>query len=1207
MIFSNKAKLYIISCFAFLILLFVIKQIFTNSPDKQFIKFQKEFREKSLDFKKEFIKLLNDTPNKKNYQSLDNVSFNIYEFDTLTFWSKNNIPLPIIYDTSIIKNNISFIGNGWYYILKEIKGNNKYIGTLKLKNEYPYQNSFLENTFLFNNAEKNGEEIVFDKSKYSIYDEDGKYLFSVKYLTSLEMSNSMLNIIAFLSIIFIMILIISLFHIYKCINIFKKHPLLLIIIFVFNILLLRILQFELFFPAILFKSQIFSPEYFAMSSIVPSLGDLMINALILSFFGLIFFTHFKISDYTFNRKIKYIIAFLLLFVTTAMFYFLQNGIEVLIKNASFSISLNNIFSLSYESVIAIFIIATFLITYVLVAHKAIQISIELIKKHTHILLLQTIMLSIVLLLIFFGKNYFDWLYVFYIIFFAMSYKFITTPPHLFSIKTASFYTILFAMFSSVVLYQQNREAEIAKLKDLILNISQERDPIAEYDLLQASLKIMKDTNISKIIFQKQDINIDQYLGNKYFKGYLKKYNFQITICQKNQKLLVKPEYLNIDCNEYFDDKIKSVGEKVFGDSVYYLNYGYGNPSYLVKLKLKDTANNMGSNMFLEFDQKSVTNEMGYPELLIDKNLALSNDISGYSYAYYENNNLIKKYGKYSYSSVFGHKQKLKDDFEFFDAEDYNHIIYNVSDDKIYIISKKQDDFFSLISPFSYLLVFYTLYLIIFYTFIRGPKKIKILSVSYGARLQMSIASILLISFLLIGAASIIYIYKLNKNKNVDLLSERTQSILLELQNKIGDQEVIDESIKDKLENILIKFSNIFFTDINMYNTKGTLIATSRPEIFSEQLTSKQINPTAFNELKNNKKIQWMQTESIGKLQYLSSYVPFENYYGKTIGYLNLPYFAKQNLIKKEISGFLVAYTNLYILLIGLTFLVTIIISNYITRPLQLIRNKLSAVNLGKPNEKIYWKSKDEIGELINEYNRMIEELQQSAEKLALSERESAWREMAKQVAHEIKNPLTPMKLSTQHLEKAWNDKTNDWEVRLKKYTKTMIEQIDTLTEIASAFSDFAKMPKSQAEKININDAIIDIIDLYKNTNNIDYKEKSLNKTNLNILVDRRQFSRALNNIVRNATEAVSEIKDSIIIIKSFEDKDNIVISVSDNGVGISESEKKNIFIPNFTTKTTGTGLGLAITKNIINDAGGKIWFESTMGKGTTFYISFPIV
>ncbi len=461
--------------------------------------------------------------------------------------------------------------------------------------------------------------------------------------------------------------------------------------------------------------------------------------------------------------------------------------------------------------------------------------------------------------------------------------------------------------------------------------------------------------------------------------------------------------------------------------------------------------------------------------------------------------------------------------------------------------------------------------------------------------------------MVIGYFSVNYIYNLNAQKNNDILNEKTHSVLVELQQKLSNEEYLDANISPLIGDLLVKFSTVFFSDINIFDLNGNLFSTSRPQIYDENLISRKMNSTAFRELYFNKKSFFIQTEHIGKQKYLSAYIPFVNTNNTIISYLNLPYFAKQNDLETEISTFLVTYINIYVILIALSILVALVISNYVSRPIKLIMNKISQVKLGGKNEKIIWTRKDEIGQLVFEYNRMIDELALSAELLAKSERESAWREMAKQVAHEIKNPLTPMKLSVQYLQKTYLDKVPDWDIRLEKFTETMIDQIETLSVVASGFSDFAKMPESDKQNVDIKVILYNSIGLFKNYENIQFNLNNDENIQYLVLGDKEQFLRAFNNLFKNAVQAIGEESVGKIDITIQKLENTCIIEISDSGKGIPEEFIDKIFFPNFTTKSGGMGLGLAIVKNIIVSFGGEISFYSQKEKGTTFKIMLPLV
>jgi nitrogen fixation/metabolism regulation signal transduction histidine kinase len=284
--------------------------------------------------------------------------------------------------------------------------------------------------------------------------------------------------------------------------------------------------------------------------------------------------------------------------------------------------------------------------------------------------------------------------------------------------------------------------------------------------------------------------------------------------------------------------------------------------------------------------------------------------------------------------------------------------------------------------------------------------------------------------------------------------------------------------------------------------------------------------------------------------------------------------------------------------------IAFLISGYIASPLRMLTQKIRSMKLGSTNEKIEWKRQDEIGELVEEYNRKLDELAENVKRLAESERESAWREMARQVAHEIKNPLTPMKLSVQYLQKAWEEKTPDWDSRLKRFSEALVEQIEVLSSIATEFSDFAKMPSPVMEKVNLDELLKGALTFYQDIVHVQVTY-SIPSGEWYINADRKQMFRVFTNLLNNAVQAIDREKGGTISVRVITSKTEYQISITDTGSGIPEEQAGRIFQPNFTTKSGGMGLGLAIVKEIVRSQGGTITFVSAKGEGTTFTVILP--
>jgi signal transduction histidine kinase len=471
----------------------------------------------------------------------------------------------------------------------------------------------------------------------------------------------------------------------------------------------------------------------------------------------------------------------------------------------------------------------------------------------------------------------------------------------------------------------------------------------------------------------------------------------------------------------------------------------------------------------------------------------------------------------------------------------------------------------------------------------------------------------LFSFLVIGIATIIFFYNRYEKNNQDRLSKAIQIMSNDLQNKIKSNQLFYDLAGDKesspaqeLESIVTQVAEIHGTDINVYDLHGDLKITSNLVIYSKGILSERMNPLAFYYMNNEHLIQFVNEEYMGDLGFQSIYSPVRDADGKAYAYLNIPYFVSEVELEREISNFLVTIINLNAFIFLIAGVIALFITNRITSSFILIGDKMRQINLGKLNEVISWNREDEIGGLVKEYNKMVTKLEESAAALAKSEREGAWREMARQVAHEIKNPLTPMKLSIQYLQKAINNNAENVKELSANVARTLIEQIDHLSKIAADFSQFANIGNVKNEIFDLHDILYSLSSLYEATENLEFIWKPLPERIL-ILADKTQLNRLFTNLFQNAVEACYNNDEKILRVDEELKEDRILIRISDNGDGIPEEMHSKIFTPNFTTKSSGTGLGLAMSKTIVEHARGNIWFETATGEGTTFFVELPII
>jgi nitrogen fixation/metabolism regulation signal transduction histidine kinase len=473
------------------------------------------------------------------------------------------------------------------------------------------------------------------------------------------------------------------------------------------------------------------------------------------------------------------------------------------------------------------------------------------------------------------------------------------------------------------------------------------------------------------------------------------------------------------------------------------------------------------------------------------------------------------------------------------------------------------------------------------------------------KIQIVLISLVFISLLAFGWGSGIFVSNQYNQYTNDVIREKLSSVETEVRAKLGNYDQLFIDVNGSMaQYYLQKFARVFFTDINLYDANGYLLATSRPKVFNQGLISEQMNPEAFKNMKYAQKSEFVHRENIGNLVYSSAYKPFYNNNGKKLAFINLQHFGQQSEFENQIQKFLVAIVNVFILLLAVSIILAIFISNWLTAPLRILQESFSSVRFGIHNEPILYNKQDEIGALVKDYNSKLEELEFTAQQLARSERESAWREMAKQVAHEIKNPLTPMKLSVQQLLRTYNPKDTKMEEKFQRVAASIIEQIEALTNIANEFSSFAKMPVPMESRIELTALIKSVVEVFSLEGHSDIELFCDEKIFIN--ADKDQMIRVFNNLIKNATQAIPQHQEGQISIQIQRIENKVKIAVSDNGIGIEKSKWNKLFVPYFTTKSTGTGLGLAMVKQILESHQGVIDFETHPGEGTTFYVELPL-
>jgi len=1139
----------------------------------------------------------------------------VYLQDSLRYWSDNSVGIGRNLKDSQLNNSVIYLNNAWYYVKNiHLKGLDAF-GLIRIRYYYSYENEYLQNEFQpeFNVSSSIKISLVPLSYSYDINDSEDKYLFSLiptNTIYSKTDSWKYIGLIYFLGIVFLFLFFDNWFRFKTLQHQNSEWKMGLIIVF---LLFTRYLMLEFKYPIQIYSLSFFEPEYFAVSYLFPSLGDFFINAILILFFTRSFFYIFRAGKIIRlinkqNKTVKYLFGILIVSVLIVYFNYIIRLIESLVINSSIPLEAHKVLELDLFSLLAYSIFGILLSAIVFLTGRILYIARIVLKLKVFLIILSGVVF-IYSVLAFSFKIDLSSASLIYLLTLLLLAIYIQSKGYKYYF---SFYIVLIVVGATYITFFINdtlRKKDKDKAALLISKLVNERDRMAEHLLLPINEELKIDSIIKKNI-KNVDINqlekLNYHLQIDYFNGYFAKYELDFVICGEGPNF--EPEKKLTYCSKYYAKEIELYGSKIDNSDFYYIDKHNGKVRYLGVIEYLDNQQDRLA-LYIILDSKLVNQEIGFPDLLLEGKIAKSSTMTGYSYAKYQDGHLITRSGTFPYDLNDKMFQSKIDGFSMLSTDNFEHAILQNKNNRI-VLSKPRVKGFDLIISFSYIFVFFNVLLIIALAFNNLSSIWHKLLLNFENKLLISILFILALSFAMVTAGTVYYNTSQFEIKHYTNINEKLESVQknIELEDEKGlllDTLNLFKNPK-KLNELLKGMSTIYYTDINLYDYSGLLVASSRPEIFDRGLIGRIMEPRAYMQMKINEKIRYLQNEKIGLLQYSSAYAMFKPKSKTEPYFINLPYFTKPAELRKETSNLIVAIINLYVVLFIVVALVSFLMANKITQPLRMLQSKFQNIELGKQSEQIIYNKKDEIGALVKEYNRMVIQLSENIELLAKTERETAWREMAKQIAHEIKNPLTPMKLSVQFLQRSWQDKDATFEKKLERCTQTLIDQINTLSNIATEFSTFAKMPKPNREVVNLVITIENIITLFSNTENLNLYTNIDSYEELLIISDHEHISRALTNLVKNGIQAIPSEKEAQIQILAEKNASKVQIRISDNGTGIAEDQKDKLFIPNFTTKSSGMGMGLPIVKDIIESAKGKIWFETEYGTGTTFIVEFPL-
>lgn len=979
----------------------------------------------------------------------------------------------------------------------------------------------------------------------------------------------------------------------------------------------RLLMLELNLPGTYLSSKLFSPTLLAIDQYSPSLGDLALNV----FFGLAaLLLLLDLSRNSLNKGMEWlqknpIVAWLshfgflsLVLVLIGWFFGL---LLTIIQNSIIYFEYSDLFKLDIYSLVAFLVIGGILVGLQLIIFQFLRYCLAFIKKgNIRFFRLGITALFITGMAILFYEEGF-WVITSTVSIFlsllALRRSGKRWPVRL-DLPNFLFLVLVFSLLTVVGTEEgliDRRRMEMERIAE------RQADP---HDLVTEALfeRVVKEIEDETFFLQYNSSDIADWLKENFFESSFKGYDVRIFVYDSELNLFDRSSrdkpWMRPDSEPGLADRSNTMTENLH--LVPYFE-GIFESIYIgtFELLLRDLGE---ITVWAELFPNEIQPNRLFPQLLLDDNIrSKATTAQGYEYAVYRGNRLLRKYGDDPFPMLLTPIDGLEDNtFAFVKELNLLKLYYSSYSDKVVFVRAASLDLLSIANLFSFIFYFYVIGFLLLSLplwisqIIKNPKLLR----------KLSLRSKIQVLFLFISVFPLVvvifFMSPYIKDRIYQDLNKNLQSQTMRLANMLGDDYLnlrkagsdfgeMARILKDRLSDV----EKTLFNDINIYYSNGSLHLSTQPTIYELGLASEYMNPTVYQKIRGGEASDMVIEDKIGKVSFFSGYYPLMNKDRKIVGFLNIPYLKNQDQVNEQSQGLLTFLVNIYVFIFLAIGIIAVLLSNSILRPLNLLSDKLKATQLGQANDPIEWESSDEIGQIIESYNDMLEKLADSEKKLAQNERELAWKEMARQVAHEIKNPLTPMKLSVQHLIRSWKGNHPHIEKMFDKVTGTILVQIDSLVNIANSFSEFAKMPEPERSTFRLQDVVEEVGNLYGHSEEVHLK-MDIPEEDFLVNSDREQLSRVFNNLVKNAIQAIGH-EDGQIQMQMTIDGDQALIAVSDNGTGIPEEIRKKIFQPNFTTKTSGMGLGLAMVKKIVEVAGGRIYFESEIGVGTTFFVELP--
>lgn len=718
----------------------------------------------------------------------------------------------------------------------------------------------------------------------------------------------------------------------------------------------------------------------------------------------------------------------------------------------------------------------------------------------------------------------------------------------------------------------------------------ERDLPMELFLKSIEGRIIQDRFIATLAA----VNGQELIRNRLLDRYLNKfmtdnYDISLSICDNSR---------DSRCYLFFRDILENQGHPIEGSSFFtFINNYDGKSSYIGGFPFYDSNRGDVVTLFLTFEAKQKATPFLAPD-------------SRYSCARYSDGHLSINMGEYNYSSVFPEGYDLG--YYMINKDGYVHFVNKMSEGNMTIISRRHHPVFTQIVSFSYLFIFFALFVSLLSTHYRKGYSIDLPKHSLKRKISFLVIGPMVVALASLAMALLGFNVKVQEQRDRTYMEEKLSSVQSALSEGCRYANRYSELCTPEFIGSVEQVARISNVTINIYGVDGSLLYST-----SSHPGGRRMYHKAFHDIVHNNSLRSICKERIDGRSYQSTFAPLYNTMGEMVGIVNVPFSMNRLNTSEAVSSSVATIINLYIVLLIAAIIIAAILSNSILRPLVELRQKMGdfIITSKKDCHIPYFDSKDEIGVLVKSYNEMVDALEESSRKLAQTEREAAWKGMARQIAHEIKNPLTPMRLSIQHLIRLKQQGTEGWEEKVESIGKSLLEQIDILAERASEFSSIAKSLGEPESEVNLDELVGEQVTLFDNRDDISLVYDCRVDKPV-VMARRKQLARVFVNLITNSLQAIdnaggdSAIMDGHIriTVTSTQKEERLWyrMDFEDNGPGVSEENLEKLFQPEFTTKSSGTGLGLSICKSIVEESGGTIEYAPSKNLGgACFTILLP--